>query len=91
MNKLFQTYLSIVLTIIMLFVVYGVVSSKAYTPDVQQWEYQIRWFDDETCVQSLAITGMEGWELVYARRAKNQDDEFGYEIIFKKPLFDERQ
>lgn len=49
------------------------------------WEYQIESVPDLSFDETMGELGKEGWELVFARRAKDAiTDDFSYECIFKR-------
>lgn len=48
------------------------------------WEYQVRSIDDASFTEQMDRQGDLGWELVFARRAKDSGDTFAYECIFKR-------
>jgi hypothetical protein len=49
------------------------------------WEYSIESVPDVLFVETMDKLGVEGWELVSARRAKDSEsDNFSYECIFKR-------
>ena len=56
-----------------------------------QWEYQIISVPDTNFESGINALGLEGWELVTARRASSGDtnnlkpSDFSYEMIFKRP------
>lgn len=48
-------------------------------------EYKIASVPDLTFTETMNVQGSEGWELVFARRAKeSSSDDFTYECIFKR-------
>ena len=49
------------------------------------YEYKIDSVPDLTFTETMNVQGSEGWELVFARRAKeSSSDDFTYECIFKR-------
>ena len=49
------------------------------------YEYKIASVPDLTFTETMNVQGSEGWELVFARRAKeSSSDDFTYECIFKR-------
>ena len=49
------------------------------------WEYQVDSIPDLEFEEKMDELGAEGWELAFARRARNSlTDEFSYEVIFKR-------
>lgn len=50
-----------------------------------KWEYKITSVPDSKFTEDMNKLGDEGWELVFARRARGMGDEFSYEMIFKRP------
>ncbi len=70
----------------------------------QQWEYLIQSVPDLQFTDMMTLYGRDGWELVFARRAviarsarerlqarrtgRDFEEEFAYEIIFKRPARD---
>ena len=81
-----------------------VVPVKIEEPPERQWEYLIQSVPDLQFTDMMTLYGLDGWELVFARRAviersaterlrarregRDLDDEFAYEIIFKRPARD---
>lgn len=52
----------------------------------QQWEYLIEAVPDILFEDTMDTYGRDGWELVFARRARSTlTDSFSYEVIFKRP------
>jgi len=49
----------------------------------QKWEYKIDSFYDKDLKTEMNVQGEAGWELVFARRALNEDEAM-YEMIFKR-------
>lgn len=50
----------------------------------QRWEYKTVFKPDLVLRIALDKLGAEGWELVFARRARADDRVMGYEMIFKR-------
>ncbi len=50
----------------------------------QRWEYKTVFKADLVLRIALDKLGAEGWELVFARRARADDRVMGYEMIFKR-------
>lgn len=49
------------------------------------YEYKIHSVPDLTFAETMNVQGSEGWELVFARRAReSSSDDFTYECIFKR-------
>ena len=52
------------------------------------WEYKIASISDESFEREINVLGIDGWELVFARRASvgelGGDHSFVYEMIFKR-------
>ena len=81
-----------------------VVPVKLEEPPERQWEYLIQSVPDLQFTDMMTLYGLDGWELVFARRAviersaterlramregRDLDDELAYEIIFKRPARD---
>ena len=49
------------------------------------WVYKVEFVRDAAFSTRVNKIGADGWELVFARRATD-DDEYGYEMIFKKSV-----
>ena len=60
---------------------YGWTSTKS---SGTKWEYWVESPEDEILNGRLSILGSAGWELVFARRASNED-KAQYEMVFKRP------
>lgn len=57
----------------------------ASTPAVEKWEYSVQSPKDATFDSDMNALGMQGWELVSARRASDRGNNvFGYEVILKR-------
>ena len=54
----------------------------------KQWEYALIFAKDEEFIQEIQYMGVKGWELAFARRSINEENECGYEMIFKRPRRD---
>ena len=50
----------------------------------KEWEYKIESPSDTGFVKEMDALGDEGWELVFARRARNSLDKYFYEVILKR-------
>ena len=80
------------------------VPAKVEESGEQQWEYLIQSVPDLQFTDMMTLYGRDGWELVFARRAviarsarerlqaieagRDLEDEFAYEIIFRRPARD---
>jgi hypothetical protein len=51
----------------------------------QVWEYKVTSINDTSFTDEMNELGKEGWELVFARRARDDFGSFRYEIIAKRP------
>ncbi len=51
----------------------------------KKWEYLTEFSQDVFFETTVDRHGDNGWELVFARRASDSSDKFGYECIFKRP------
>lgn len=51
----------------------------------QAWEYSVVYVPGSTMAADLNEAGSLGWEVVSARWAKTSDDQWGYELIMKRP------
>jgi hypothetical protein len=61
---------------------------------VQKWEYMIASPNDLVFETELSKFGKEGWELVSARRATSgsgYSSSASYEMIFKRPIYNEAE
>ena len=55
-----------------------------YSPP-QLWEYKIDSVSDFRFTEAMNAHGEDGWELIFARRARDSITEsFSYEVIFKR-------
>ena len=60
-------------------------TEEAPTLEVQAYEYTIQTINDLSWDSDMKALGDAGWELVFARRARNPVlDTYGYESIFKR-------
>ena len=57
---------------------------KRIEEKVVVWEYQVKNVGDTSFTEEMNLQGELGWDLVFARRAKDSGDTFGYECIFKR-------
>lgn len=58
----------------------------------QRWEYMIESVPDLLFADVMNTLGEDGWELIFARRARNAlTDSFVYEGIFKRPQVEDRE
>ena len=57
-------------------------------PEAQtRWEYRIERPSDYTFIREMTQFGEQGWELVFARRAlDSENDVYSYEVILKRPV-----
>jgi hypothetical protein len=58
---------------------------------VAKWEYKIASLSDATFDAEVNLLGTEGWELVFARRARDGEgaaESVAYEMVFRRPLAD---
>jgi hypothetical protein len=66
-------------------VTYWVILPQINKQPLPSWEYKIVAPDDLTIKEQLNIYGIEGWEIVSARRATNSETSTAsYEIILKR-------
>lgn len=57
------------------------------TPRPTAFEYQIISPDDPEFEKDMNTAGKEGWDLVFARRAKGRyDADMSYEVILRRPI-----
>jgi len=52
--------------------------------DAPAWEYRIEGVPDLLWETTMREIGADGWELVFARRAQDDNDKMMYEAIFKR-------
>jgi hypothetical protein len=50
----------------------------------KDFDYEVVWIADKNFDTSMDLYGSNRWELVTARRAKGEYDDYGYECIFKR-------
>jgi len=50
-----------------------------------RWEYKVESPDDALLDVALSRSGLDGWELVFARRATSDLGTVKYEMILKRP------
>lgn len=48
------------------------------------YDYNIVYVKDLTFEEDMKVMGNEGWEIINARRARDNDDNWGYECIIKR-------
>jgi hypothetical protein len=60
------------------------IEKKRIEEKVVVWEYQIKNVGDTSFMEEMNQQGELGWDLVFARRAKDSGDTFAYECIFKR-------
>lgn len=79
-------FIVIMLFLILLALVFEPLVERFTSPVSQTtWEYRIDSINDLHFQSEMNSLGEEGWELVFARRARNSiTDEFSYECIFKR-------
>ncbi len=64
--------------------IFGMTSTRSAST---QWEYTVVSPRDLNLDQEFERLGRSGWELVFARRASDRDDNsMNYEMIFKRPV-----
>lgn len=51
-----------------------------------RWEYRVTAVPDSELVTFLSKAGGDGWELITARRAVDENTPPQYEMIFKRPI-----
>lgn len=59
-------------------------STMPQTSTKDMWEYKIESPDDYLFKSSMNLQGVQGWELVSARRARGSDGKMCYECILKR-------
>lgn len=76
------------ITLVCLFLIVGLLGWNTLKPE-PKWEYQIESVPDWDFTRKVNSLGLEGWELVFARRASSnvidsEKPDFSYEMIFKR-------
>ena len=61
-----------------------VVSRRPSSPQID-WEYRVVVVYDALFEPHMNALGEDGWEMAFARRAADLNDNINYEIIFKRP------
>ncbi len=64
---------------------------KCCEKTMPKWEYKVESVPDTSFATTMNKLGAEGWEVVFARRARNSLDEFSYEMIFKRPVIEKKE
>ena len=73
-------YLSIVMVLM------GAVSFEAFMPDpTPLYQYDIIAVPDTELPETLTLLGEQGWTIMNARRAVNQNNDALYELIIQRP------
>ena len=49
-----------------------------------QYEYQIQFFNDLAVEESMSDLGTKGWKVISCRRARNVQDNYGYECVIER-------
>lgn len=49
------------------------------------WEYKAIAPSDLSLIEEMNAAGAEGWEMVFARRARDSGDNMVYEMLMKRP------
>ena len=49
------------------------------------FEYDVTYVPDAEWDSQGAMMGAKGWTIVHARRAKDSGDDYGYELIIRRP------
>jgi hypothetical protein len=84
MKKLF--ILSIVFTLL----IFGGCTQQPPEKKLTKWEYTIESIPDVEFTKKINELGAQGWELTFARRAMS-DGSGIYEIIFKRPIIEDKK
>ena len=80
-----------VVVVLLLLLLGGLIANVAIAlrqSHAPMWQYHIESVDDRSWDTSMIKLGIEGWELVSARRVEGRDKEMKYEMILKRQMRD---
>lgn len=78
---------SAILSLVTLMLVFGIRADASHLstgPMQERWEYIVVALPDPSFEADAKKLGDEGWEIITARRASNERDEYSYEVIAKR-------